>query len=173
MSNSAQQEAKPISLPKTFVWAGVLIIIDAFFVNQGVISAVIGLWMILVSLPRAAFTKDPELMRRRLARVAIFLGAVAIVFGLNWVNNKIAKSRAETLIIAIKSFNQKHQRYPEKLDELVPEFVEYIPVAKYTFSFGKFYYDAPPGYHGLFYIAMPPFGRPIYNFERNAWGYID
>lgn len=173
MSDSAQQQVKPISFPKTFVWAGVLIIVDAFWVNQGVISAFVGLWMLFVALPHAAFTKAPVLMRRRLARVAIILGAITIVFGLNWANNKIAKSRAEILIAAIKSFKQNHQRYPEKLDELVPEFIEYIPVAKYTFASDQFYYSATLGYHSLFYIGMPPFGRPIYKFEQEAWGYID
>ena len=173
MSDSAQREVKPISLPRTFAWAGALIAVDAFVVNQGVISAAIGLWMLLAALPRAAFTQDPGQRRLRLARVAIFLGAVAIVFALNWVNNRIAKSRAETLVTAVKAFKQKHQRYPEKLDELVPEFVEHMPVAKYTLAFGRFYYVATAGYHGLFYMDMPPFGRPTYAFERDTWGYVD
>jgi hypothetical protein len=173
MSDSAQSEAKPINFPRTFVWAGVLIVFDAFFANQGVISAVVGLWMLLVPLPVAVLTTNLEQRRRRVARVAVFLSAVAIVFGLNWINNQIAQSRAQTLIAAIKAFRQEHQRYPEKLDELVPEFVEGIPVAKYTLTFRKFYYVATPNYHGLSYVGLPPFGRPTFKFERDAWGYVD
>ena len=173
MSDPAQPGAKPISLPKTCAWAGALVFFDAFFLNQGVISACIGLWMLLGALPRAAFHKDHAQRRRRLARVAIYLGAVALVLGLNWANNRLAQSRAEALIGAIKAYQQKHQRFPAKLDELVPEFVEQVPVAKYTLAFGGFYYVATPDYHGLFYVEMPPFGRPTYHFEQNAWGYVD
>jgi hypothetical protein len=41
MSDSAQGEAEPIDFPRTFIWAGALIVFDAFFANQGVISAAI------------------------------------------------------------------------------------------------------------------------------------
>lgn len=96
-----------------------------------------------------------------------------LVFGLNWANNQIAKSRAETLVDAIKAFNQKHQRYPEKLDELVPEYIDHVPTAKYTLFFASFFYLSGHEFHSLFYVAMPPFGRPTYNFERDKWGYMD
>lgn len=103
---AAQKEAKPVSLKRAFVWAGVLVGIDAFILNQGAISALVGLWMLFVSLPRAVFTKIPKQRNRRFARIAIFLGAVILVFGLNWANNQIARKRADTLVIAIKAFDQ-------------------------------------------------------------------
>ena len=173
VTNTAQKELKPVSLKKAFVWAGILVGLDAFILNQGAIAALVGLWMLLVSLPRAVFTKIPEQKKRRFARIAIFLGAVILVFGLNWANNQIARKRADTLVTAIKAFNQKYQRYPNKLDELVPEFIEYVPNAKYTFLFPKFTYLSSPEYHSLFYVAMPPFGRPTYNFEKDKRGYLD
>ncbi|MBI4938314.1 MAG: hypothetical protein HY846_08900 [Nitrosomonadales bacterium] len=158
---------------KNFAWAGVLIVFDAFIANQGVVATLVGLWMLFVSLPRAALSKNPEQKSRGYKRVAIFLGAVLLVFVLNWANNQIARSRAETLVTAIKAFNQKYQRYPEKLDELVPVFIDHIPDAKYTLIFSSFKYISGPEFHSIFYIALPPFGRPTYYFEGDKWGYLD
>ena len=173
MTDVTQNNLKPVSLKKAFAWAVVLVAVDAFIFNQGVISALIGLWTIFVSLPRAAFTKNPEQKRHRFARAGIFLGAVLLVFGLNWANNQVARNHAETLIAAIKAFNQKYQRYPNKLDELVPDFIDHVPTAKYTLGDTKFYYFSEPESHHLFYIAMPPFGRPTYSFEKDKWGSLD
>lgn len=173
MTDTAKKELKPINLKWVFVWAGILIAVDAFILNQGAISALFGLWVLLVSLPRAAFTKIPEQRNLRFKRVGIYLGAIILVFGLNWANNQIAKKRANTLVTAIKAYNQQNQKYPEKLVDLVPEFINHVPTAKYTLAFQSFVYISIPEYHSLFYVALPPFGRPTYNFEKGRWGYLD
>ena len=173
MTDSAQPEVQQISLRRASVWAVALVVVDAFFLNQGAIAAIVGLWMLFVSLPHAAFSRSPDQRRRRLARAAIFLGAVLLVFGLNWANNQIAKRRFETLITAIKAFKQERQRYPAKLDELVPEFLDHVPLAKYTLAFPSFWYIALPDDHSLFYVEFPPFGRPTYTFETDKRWYLD
>jgi hypothetical protein len=106
------------------------------------------------------------------------LGAVLLVFASNAANNHLARSRAETLVAAIKAFYQQNQRYPTKLDELVPDFIDHVPIAKYIFiptsgRFGRFYYTVSPERHILMYTAMPPFGRPYYQFEESKWKYMD
>lgn len=160
------------SLKKAFVWAGILVALDAFILNQGILSGLVGLWILFVSIPRAVFTKVPDLKRHRFMRAGIFLSAVILVFGLNWANNQISRNRAETLITAIKAFDKKNQRYPNKLDELVPDFIARVPTTKYTFGDTKFYYIAEPDLHILFYVAMPPVRR-TYNFEKDKWGSLD
>ncbi|MBI5888260.1 MAG: hypothetical protein HZB82_06070 [Deltaproteobacteria bacterium] len=130
--------------------------------------------MLLMAIPRAVFfTKDLELKRYRLRRAAIFIAAMLFVFAFNWGNNQIARKRAEMLIAAVKSFNEKHRRYPANLGELAPDFIDRVPVAKYTLTSNSFFYFSTPENHILFYISMPPFGRPYYNFVRNEWGYLD
>ena len=173
MTDTVQKEFKSISLKKAFIWSGFLIVLDAFFLNQGIISALFGVWFLLVSLPRAAFTKIPEQRNLHLKRAVIFLGAVMLIFGLNWANNQIARQRADTLIAAIQSFNLQNNRYPDNLDELVPKFINHVPEAKYTFLFQKFTYVSSPNSHRLFYISIPPFGRPTYIFESGSWGHLD
>ena len=38
VTNTAQKELKPVSLKKAFVWAGILVGLDAFILNQGAIA---------------------------------------------------------------------------------------------------------------------------------------
>ena len=60
------------------------------------------------------------------------------------------------------------------LNDLVPEFVDRVPLAKYTLAFNEFhyYFTSKRGTH-LFYVAMPPFGRRVYSFVRDQWTYLD
>lgn len=154
--------------------AGVLLVIDVFLFNDAFISAAIGAWMLLIALPRAAFfTKAPELKRYRLRRAAVFIGAAVLVFAYTFGNNEIAARRAETLIVAVNSFKERHHRYPAKLDELTPDFIDRIPQAKDTLMFNSFFYNSTPEDHVLFYITMPPFGRRVYSFERKEWFSLD
>ncbi len=173
MTAAIEPAANKSSLRNTLTFAVALVVIDALFLNQGGISALIGAVAVVVLLPRAAFSKEPAQRRLRLAKAVIVLAAVLSVFGLNWANNKLARHRAESIIVAVEAFNQKHQRYPTTLDELVPELIADIPVAKYAFISSKFYYYASPGSHVLLYMKLPPFGRPTYNFEKQKWGYLD
>lgn len=168
--------ASKIDLRRTFAWAAVLVVCDAFIFNQGAIAALVGLWTLVVALPRAVFfAKDPEQRRSRLAQGAILLGAALVVLACNAANNHIARSRADTLIAAIEAFDQKHQRFPSSLDELVPDFIDHVPAAKWILNpgFGRFYYFARADRHWLMYMAMPPLGRPFYHCEKAQWGYVD
>ncbi|MBI5327098.1 MAG: hypothetical protein HZB80_02230 [Deltaproteobacteria bacterium] len=96
-----------------------------------------------------------------------------LVLAYTFGNNQIAKKRAETLIVAVKSFKEKHHRYPEKLEELTPDFIDRVPKAKDTLMFNAFFYNSTSGDHVLFYVTMPPFGRKVYSFERNEWFTMD
>jgi len=174
MTDSTQKQKKRKNLIRIFLWAGALIILDALVLNQGVISVLIGAWMLLVAIPRAVFfTKDSELKRHRLWRAAVFIGVAPLVLGYNMANNQIAGERAKTLVVAVKSFKEKHHRYPAKLDELAPDFIDRVPVAKYILTDNSFHYTSTPESHILFYISLPPFGRPSYSFERDEWFYLD
>ena len=173
MTAAIQPGSTKFRLRNTIVFGAALVTIDAVFVNQGVISALIGVVAMLILVPRASLAKDPALRRLRLAKAAIVLAAALSVLGLNWANNRLARHRAESLIVAVDAFKQKNQRYPTKLDELVPNFIADVPVAKYAFVSSKFYYYASPDSHVLLYMKLPPFGRATYDFEKNKWGYLD
>jgi hypothetical protein len=174
MTDDKPAPAARRSLQEAIVIGLLLIVIDAFVLNQGAIALVVGLWLLLVGLPRTFLAKKYVTVRpQRLRNIAVYLTAVIMVFVLNAVNNRIAQARAESLITAVKAFHAKNQRYPRSLEELVPDFVEQVPVAKYTFVESRFVYVTSDRSTILFYVASPPFGRPTYSFTRNEWQYLD
>jgi hypothetical protein len=168
----SQKASKVASLYQALAGAAALVFFDAFFLNQGAYSGLFGLWVVLVSLPRS-FTERFSLVRsQRLRNLGIYLVAVLMVFSLNWANNRIAQAQAEDLVAEIKTFHSKYGHYPASLNELVPEFIEHVPLAKYTLAFNRFIYRGGEDAM-LMYVALPPFGRPYYNFADDRWGYLD
>lgn len=160
------------SFRTALVLAALLVIVDAFVINQGVASGLVGLSLLLVGVPRAFLPKFAMVRSLRLRNLAVYGMAVVLVFALNAANNRLAKGRADMLVASVKAFHSKYQRYPRSLDQLVPEFIERIPRAKYTLGFGGFTYYS--GEHiFLYYTSLPPFGRPTYSFNRNEWRYLD
>ena len=144
--------------------------------DQGVVAFLVGVWLLVISLPLRLFMKKyAELRIHYLRDIAVYSAAIALVFTLNAANNRIASERAEVLVAAVEAFHAKHQRYPDSLEELVPGFIDRVPLAKYTLLFNEFWYvpvekdrDA-----ALWYVEFPPFYRPTYNFTTNEWRYSD
>ena len=172
MNDSSSTKIQP-SLHKAVGRALALVFVDAFFFNQGAISALVGVGLVLIGLPLAILRRPYSARAARLRNLGVYALAIIIVFALNAANNRLAHYRAEALISAIKSFHQKYHRYPEKLDNLVPEFIEYVPVAKYTLFLNNFSYYADDGKAILYYVSLPPFSRPTYNFSKDEWSYLD
>jgi hypothetical protein len=164
---------KPPSLVKAIITAALLIFVDAFVLNQGVFSALIGLCLIFIGLPLAFRRKYAPVRRQKLRNLGIYVAAVVLVFVFNTINNRLAESRADDLIVAVNAFRAKNHRYPQSLVELTPEFLPAVPVAKYTLAENRFFYSASEGDAWSFYVSLPPFGRRTYHFNAGKWGYID
>jgi hypothetical protein len=164
---------EPPSLARALVLAGALVFVDALWLNQGLYSLLFAAGVLLIGLPRALLRKFRPVRRQRLRNLAIYLCAVLLVWVLNILNNRIAQSRAEELIAAVKAYRGKNGRYPQRLQELVPSFIAQVPRAKYTLSFNTFTYVASDADPLLMYAALPPFGRPVYSFAGGTWGYLD
>ena len=127
-------------------------------------------------LPRALlawYRNDRALARSRALKAAIYAVMVFGVFGANYLNNALARSRAEVLVTAARQYEARHHRLPDKLQDLVPDFIPEVPLAKYTLMFNDFHYISREGWHGHLWVSIPPFGRPTYRFEENKWDYID
>lgn len=156
--------------------ASSLFILDAFILNQGGIAAITAIAVIFVMLPRAVLAwreHDRELAQARAMKAAVYALMVIGVFGANYLNNALAQSRAEELITAARHYEARHHRLPDGLQDLAPDFIPEVPLAKYTLLFNNFRYIAIKGRHSLFWVDVPPFGRPTYRFEENKWDYID
>lgn len=133
----------------------------------------VGLGLLLFSLPRTYLPKFAPVRSQRLRNLAIYLSAVALVFGLNALNNRLAQSRADFLITAVNLFHSENQVYPQSLEELVPRYIKEVPLAKYTLEFNQFRYTRSETDTYLYYMDMPPFGRPTYSFQKGEWFYLD
>jgi hypothetical protein len=142
----------------------------------GVFAVLLGAILILVYLPRSLLAKKYAACRKeRLIRFAIYLSALGLFFGLIPINKKIADERAERIIAAVENYKATTGKYPDRLDQLAPQFIAEIP-AKARISFadiGFRYHAGNEGRPTLMYLAMPPFGRRIYSFATKSWGFID
>lgn len=164
---------KMVSVPRAVLAGTLLVIIDAFWLNQGAIAGLVGVGLVLIGLPLALLKKPHSVRVQRLRNLAIYAASVALVFILNAWNNHLAAERAEVVVSAVKAFYEKNHQYPMSLYDLTPQFLDHVPRAKYTLDQNTFYYHVTKGQAVLFYVKFPPFGRPIYRFSEDKWGYID
>jgi len=161
-------------MKKTIFTAVGLFVLDAFVMNQGAIAVITALAIIFWLLPKSALLKyKRESPTVPLTKAAIYGVMVLAVFIANFANNKIAKYRAESLIVAIEKYHQSTGNYPEKLSDLAPVYIPEVPVAKYTIIFNEFWYRRSHDSVAIFYVALPPFGMHTYSFNRRSWTYID
>lgn len=108
-----------------------------------------------------------------LVRVAI----PALTLGIVWANNAVqigvAEANAWRVVTACMTFHAANGRFPEKLDELVPQYLISVPRAKYCLGPpGRFYYHNF-GSPKLYWQVVPPYYRKIYNFDTRSWSYLD
>jgi len=156
---------------KPILLGSLLIFVDGYVVNQGVIAGIVVLYQLIVGIPRIIRAMTPDTRRVRLVSFALYIGAALIVFSANYFNNKIAHDRAEVLITSVKAYVSAEHKYPEKLQDLVPKYIPAVPDAKFSMMFNKFYFSGK--YHFLLYVSFPPFTRPTYLFDKEKWQIVD
>jgi hypothetical protein len=88
-----------------------------------------------------------------------------------------AETHAAAVIEACRAFETRHGMLPDRLEDLVPEFLPAVPRAKYTLAWGNFTYSSSSSsaakQHTLMYVTLPPFGRRVYHFEQRQWTRLD
>jgi len=161
---------------RSIIFATFIYFIDALVYSQGGIAFIVALIAVLGGGTKALIAllkKDKALSKERLIRAGIYIFMAVMVFISVNLNNRLAVHRANQLIKACNSYYTKHQSYPDKLEDLAPDFITEVPLAKYSLLYNNFIYISGEGRHLLAYYLMPPFGRRIYNLEKGHWGYLD
>ena len=159
---------------RTIIIAMILFGLDAFWLNLGIIALITLVFALPIMIIGALFCrKNKLLLKKRLTACGIYLLMSILIFTSIFINNKLARSRAEMLIATCERYKDKNSEYPESLSNLVPDFINEIPVAKYTLNSNNFFYISSKNSHFLSYTTMPPFGRQMYSFEEQKWTYID
>lgn len=155
--------------------AAALYILDALLLNQGIVSLIVGTLALAVGLPWCAWTVFTD--RSRLparARAVILLALVpAAVLGTNHLNESLARRRAEGVIAACDRYKARHGRFPEKLSQLVPEFLPKLKRPKLGLFPSRFQYFASDSRHRLQWTSVPPFLKTYYVLEEQRWGEMD
>ena len=169
----SQTAGTPNRLQTSGLVAVTLFILDAFVMNQGLLASVMLVVAIFNLLPIAIYhqVKYGNGLQRYI-RCGIYASAAFLVFGANYANNRIAEARALELIRVIDQYHAANAKYPGSLEELVPSFIDKVPRAKFTLL-GEFQYYSSVDGTTLLYMDMPPFGRPLYDFEKKSWDYLD
>ena len=152
--------------------ATILFALDGLVVNVVFFSILPVVIELLVLLPLSFLKRYKPLRRHRLKSIGVFLGALALVIVMVNVNARIAPLRAQRLIDAIESYRAATGDYPQKLDDLVPKFIDGVPRAQYTLG-GEFFYlrlapTEPPT------LRYNPHGMDhcIYFFKDKRWTYM-
>jgi len=177
------------ALGRTLRIATVLFLVEAFLLNQGVLVGLTALGAVLGGVPRVLLAwqrGDISTARLRIARIGIYVAVALLGIGTVVAQAYLARSRANTIIVAARQYEAQHGRLPDRLDELVPAFIASIPSTNYTLipPMNKFMYLTPgnvswqrlqqrgeePGRHVLMWGIFQIGGRPYYDFENHRWG---
>ena len=139
-------------------------------VNAVFLSLLVGIFQVVVGLPLWFLKQDGR--RQRLRNIGIFLGVLLMVVVMVKVNAYIAPLHAHRLVEAIETYRSATGVYPQKLDDLVPQFIDHVPYAQYTLG-GFFYYvwrgkAEPP----MLWYNPHGMDHSIYDFKTKDWGYL-
>lgn len=110
--------------------------------------------------------------RVALIRVAIPPLVLGVALANHEVQLRVGKANAARVVTACEEFHAAHGTYPQRLEELVPQYFPAVPRAKYCLD-GEFRYWNNEGRAFLVWYPDPPYGRSIYNFDQRRWGYLD
>lgn len=109
--------------------------------------------------------KDKAKFNTSLVIACIFLAAGIFAYSFTAINDMTAKSAAAEVIKAADNYKAKNGAYPQKLEELSPEFISAIPRAKHTVLWNNFYLIDGK----LVYINTPPFNLRQYDLAERKW----
>jgi hypothetical protein len=161
---------------KTLCFAASIFILDAVILNQGFVAVVLILLALFVFFPFALLLRrrDRRKYEQRLVKIAIYVLTGVAVLGSNTLQNRIADRRAIAIGNACLAYRAKYHQYPAELEDLVPEFLPSVPVAKWGGEHFNYSRALDPDREPmLYYAAVPPFGRRFYHMESGGWGYLD
>lgn len=104
----------------------------------------------------------------------LFLGVVAVVSTSHFRKN-LTQRRATKLGEACLAYRGKYRRYPDRLGDLVPEFISSVPTARVGIlgenGFRYSSHDGPEPF--IYYNCVPPFGNCYYYVESHCWTFLD
>jgi hypothetical protein len=142
---------------RTALALGILFLVDLGFMGQGIFSmmiAVVGVGVLVLASLWSILRGQRSLAGNRAVRAALYLLLGAATLGVLRFHSHTVRAHATRVIEACRAYKVRSGKLPERLQDLVPDFLPAVPRAKYT-------------------VMFPPFGRRLYHFEEDRWGQLD
>jgi hypothetical protein len=158
-------------IKRSVVAAAVLLAFDVAFSGSLLMSSIVCPIWFLVSLLKNAIERPGWSLT--LLRIGIPVLTLALVRANNAVQLGVAEANAQRVVAACEAYHAANGRFPEKLDELVPQYINSVPVARYCLGPSCFFYYSSFGTPKLWWQVVPPHFRKIYNFDSRSWSYLD
>jgi len=172
----AAKSKPPPSIKRSVIWAAGFYIWDVLIFGLPVIGLGFSFLAFvshgLFAIVRKA-KQEGELARRYAWQGLIYLVCVAAILGSHNLNLKMGASNAERIIVAVETFYRDHNRFPEKLEELKPTYLERIPRAAVRFNANEYRYWSEEDRYQLLWVKVPPYMRAVYDFSTKEWIVID
>lgn len=175
-SGTVEMAARPPSLRTTLVVCAALLAIDVVFFGAPMLGAYTAIALLLWLLPRIFLAwRKPGLRRHRALVALLTLGMIATDISIYRIYDNIARARVLEVAEELLRYKARTGAFPEKLEQLVPEYLPAVPVAKpgLVMLNGIWYLHKSPGPTGLMYVSFPPYGRHIYDVDKREWTDID
>jgi hypothetical protein len=164
-------------MKRTAIALSLLFAFDLGYAGQGLFSLLVssgGVLLLAAGAIRSALGGAAPLARSRAMRAALYLALGVAAFGTAGFHRATGEAHAARVIDACAAFEARHGALPNRLQDLVPDFLPAVPRARFTLAYADFVYSAAPNRdHTLMYVTLPPFGRRIYHFERRQWSQLD
>jgi len=171
-----QAPAKPPSLRITLSIGGTVLAADVLFFGAPALGAYAALALALWLVPRILIAwRRPELRRHR-ARVAlVMLGVILLDCGVYAVYEIVAQKRVTEVAEALVRYKARAGDYPERLQQLVPDYLPAVPAAKPGFVMlsSIWYHNTPSGPTALMYVSFPPYYRKVLDLDTLQWTVLD
>lgn len=138
--------------------------------SQGVIGLVFLYFVSPICLVKALYHwKQRAIFRKELFAAAVYGLAGLAIFGVIRVNAEATRETASGVVRAVEAYYQKEGEYPAALSALVPGYLSSVPKAKRSVMYNAFSYSrSAPDKALLYYVSLPPFGRPCFFFEAGT-----
>jgi hypothetical protein len=152
--------------------AAVLLALDVAFSGSILFSSILCPIWILVSLLKSTIHRPGWGLA--LVRILIPTLTLWLVNANNTFQLRVAEVNAQRVVAACEEFHAANGRFPRKLDELVPQYMNPVPSARYCLGpSSPFYYYYNSDHPMLVWQVVPPYYRKIYRFETRSWSYLD
>jgi hypothetical protein len=120
-------------------------------------------WLFLSVI--VAVVQRPRL-RFGIPRVLAPVLTLLTVLANNSVQERVTMANAHQIIRACENYREANGRYPDRLDQLTPNYLKAIPRAKYCVLLSDFLYS---GSCDPVLFWYPSIGRRSYRFETHTW----